>query len=432
MVWSMGLKRLGTVVLVALPLLASGQSGTTLEQALEIATQNNGTIMSALLQYQASRSSALVAKSAYYPSLTPTYSYETSRLNTLTGPDVGLLNDVSSTSSVTAAWLLLDDGTRDAAYRRSALFRDASRDTSIATIRRTLFDVHSAFYDAIRAEELLKVRQRQLLRAVEVENQAKAFAEEGAGAQKDVLQATADMLNAKAAEISARNRVSTTRANLKAILGLSGSDQLYTLVSPEVTVEEELQMGLEEAIQLGLDSRQDLSAQQFRVDAQKQSVRLSRINNTAQWTIDARHVKSFSPDPFDRTALVFQVTVPLFDGFSSKESWRAESMTLQALKSDLTQSERQAVAEIETAYNEYYLNNERLVASRAALDAARINYEATFEARKEGAADLIEVLTAQVSLTTAESNMIESRFDSLVSRVRMRLVTGQSIPGEKL
>lgn len=413
-------------LLALVPAFARPQHDLTLQDALSFAAKNNGAIKSAIAQYESSRSLAVTAYSSYYPQLTPSFSYETSATDTLTGPTTGLFRDVNSASSLTASWLLFDDGAREAGFRRASHSREAAKDTALFTVRRTLFDVHRAFFDAIRAEQLLKVREQQYQRALEVESQAKAFSEAGAGAQKDVLQARADALNAKALAITAQNSVASSRATLKALIGAEFGGIAHSEQSAQYSGFETLAA----AVQAGLENRPDLAASRYRINAQREFARLARINSLASWTLDVRHVKSFSSDPFDRSALVFQVSVPLFDGFRAKESARSQELTLESLKSDLTQSERDAVAEIEAAYNEDQLNVVRLDAARAAHEAAKLNYDAAFEARKEGAGDLISVLTAQVSLSTAESNLIEATFDTLISGVRLRLVTGQAIPGE--
>ena len=428
----LGLRPNSALLLLAGAAAAStaGAQGLTIDQALAMAKANNGTVRAALLQYQASRADARSAFAAYFPSVTPSFEYDVDRTETFTGFSKGLFDSTTGTSAVRASWLLLDSGTRDASYKRSAYFRDVSEQNSLQSLRNVLFSVHQNFYDALRAEEILKVRQKQLDRAVEIENQTKEFADTGAGPKKDVLQATADKLNAKAAELTARNDVSTARADLKAVLGVQEGQTLGDLQSPEETEIPATDYTLEQAIQDGLDHRPDLLAQKLRVKAQGQSVRLAKIDQGFTWTLDARHTRGFGPDPFDQSALVFQVSIPLYDGFRTREIVRSNQLSLDAEKATLTQSERDAMAEIESAYKEFSQNRERLDASKAALDAAQINYAAASDSRKEGASDLIEVLTAAVSLATAESNYIQAYYDTLISRVRLRLVTGQSLPGE--
>ena len=89
----------------------------TLDRALELAKANNGAVRSAYLNYEASRSNARAARAAYYPNLTPTYRYDTSRLDTMTGPGQGIFKDVTSDSLVSASWLLFDSGEREANFR---------------------------------------------------------------------------------------------------------------------------------------------------------------------------------------------------------------------------------------------------------------------------------------------------------------------------
>ena len=96
----------------------------------------------------------------------------------------------------------------------------------------------------------------------------------------------------------------------------------------------------------------------------------------------------------------------------------------------MEQDERGVRAEIESSYKEYGQNRVRYEASQSALEAARENYNAAGAAQAEGAGNLLQVLTARVSLTTAESNSVEATYDLLIFDIRFRLATGQSVPGE--
>ena len=100
------------------------------------------------------------------------------------------------------------------------------------------------------------------------------------------------------------------------------------------------------------------------------------------------------------------------------------------MEANLAQQERVARAEIEATYEEVLQNAERQEAAQAALKAAQVNFDAAVSAQSKGAGTLIEVLTAQVTLATAESNAVEARFDLKISQIRLRLVTGAPLPGE--
>ena len=100
-----------------------------------------------------------------------------------------------------------------------------------------------------------------------------------------------------------------------------------------------------------------------------------------------------------------------------------------AAEATYVQMERTAKAEIESAYYQVVQNIQRLRAARAALEAAQLNYKAAVEAQRLGAENIIDVLTARVSLATAENNAISAKYDTLIAQVNLALVTGRAIPG---
>ncbi len=431
-----GMTRSRLLSILAMSTVASasfaGQDGAlTLEGALDLAKQNNGTVRAAHLNYEASRSSARSAYAAFLPTLTPSLSHDEVRSQTFTGAFKGVNNSSTSTASASLNWLLLDNGSRDASYKRAVFTRDASELSALQTLRQILFSVHSRFYDAIRTEEQLKVQDRQIARAQEILDQTKfrASDEIGDAPKKDIRQAEADFLNARVSQLTAQNRTATSLADLKAILGL-GLNELPSLSSPQAIDLEPLEMSLEEAIEEGLEGRPDLQGSRLGILATMQSVRQTKLSSGVTFTVDANHRSTFSGDPFNSTSLQFFATFPLYDGNRSKELLKSAELNLKAQQHNLVQSERDAAAEIESAYKEYSQNLLRNEAAAAAKAAAQENYEAAVGAREEGAGTLLEILTAQVSLSTAESNLVEARFDALISEVRFKLAIGRPMPGE--
>ncbi len=421
----------GLGVGICLSCLGHAQSPLTLDEALALARRNNGTIRAAYLDYEAAKASTNVAFASFLPTITPSFGRVDSRTNTLTGAGRGNNNQVTSDANITARWLLLDNGTRRTTYRQRLLNGEAASLNALQTLRNTVFDVHQRFYDALRAQELLKVQQAQLERANVILRQTefRASPEVGDAPRKDVLQARADALNAKASELAAVTRVDTTKANLKATVGLA-PDEEPVLVEPAQVAPEKVNYPLEQAFREGMESRPDLMGNRLRIQAQNENVKAARLDTTFRYELEAVAQKSFADSQFDRGQLQFNVNIPLYDGKRSREVLRGEELALESIKASQVQSERDAKAEIESAYKEFEQNLRRLEASTLAREAARLNYKAAQESQQEGAANLIEVLTAQVTLATAESNYVEAFYDTLISEVRLRLVTGQPLPGE--
>ena len=413
----------------ALVCVAQNDSKLTLERALEIARMNNGTVLAAKLNYEAAKANTRSAYAAFLPTITPSVSREDGRLDTLTGANRGVTNFSTTDAGIVARWLIFDNGTRSAIYQQSKNTREQVEFNSLDTYRAVLFDVHSAFYDALRAQQLLKVSDSALARAARLQDAAEKREEFGAGPRKDILQARADALNAKVNVLTNTNEVSNAMAVLKAVLGWT-EDNLPPLDDSQDLRPTMVDFTLEQAFAEGMANRPSLLAARKRVDSSRIDVTLARLDGGITYQATANYNKSFSESVFDRPSLGITASIPLFDGSRSRENTRAAELNFQADEATLLQTERDVKAEIESSYKSFKQNFDRLDASKLALEAAQLNFNAAEGAYNAGAGTVLDQLTAQVSLATAESNFIQAYYDLLISEVRLKQVIGRPLPGE--
>ena len=176
--------------------------------------------------------------------------------------------------------------------------------------------------------------------------------------------------------------------------------------------------------------RPDLISRRRNIGATQQSLRNAQIGAGLQWTLDYTDTSFFTPTSGNNQNISFLLSYPLFDGGNARSAVAIQRATLDSASATLSQAERDARSEIESAFITFSQNKSRAEAAEKALDAAKLNFEATTESRRLGASDLIDLLTAQVSLATAESNRIDAKYDLLISQLRLQLVTGMPIPGE--
>ncbi|MFM9872711.1 MAG: TolC family protein [Fimbriimonadaceae bacterium] len=411
--------------------LGFGQDRLSLDDALTRAKERNGSVMAAFLNYRAAQQNARSAYSTFLPTVTPSVSHDVGFNETLTGPFRGR-NDLNTTNAaIDVNWQILDDGSRKDRYSQARYSATSLQFSSLQTLRTTLFTVHTRFYDALRSQELLRVQNENLKRAKVILDQTIFRANPPIEdiPKKDILQAKADYENARVSVLTSENRVATSAADLKAVLAWDQED-LPDLVKPTAQQLPALVMTLQEAVVEGLANRADLEATRVRVQSQVLNVRLAKRDGFLKYSVDAGYRRIFAEDPFQRAAVTFSASFPLYDGDRTSSALEAERLTLAAIEANLEQDERGVRAEIESSYKEYGQNRLRYEASQAALEAAQENYNAAVAAQAEGAGNLLQVLTARVSLTTAESNSVEATYDLLISDIRFRLATGQSVPGE--
>jgi len=413
---------------------AVAQDTLTLDQALHLASERNGTIKAAFYNVRSAHAFVDQLRAAFYPSVTASYGYNRDRSLTQTSLGDSIINTDGSSTNISASWRLLDLGEREYSLLSGRRSEDATKNETLETLRETLFAVHQQFYDALRSQELQKVAEKQVERTQKIYDQTEfgARPEIGAFPKKDVLQANADLLNSKVDLLKAKNTTATNLAILKGTIGWDPKSDLPTLSAPSAPTEFPAPPPRDQVIADGLRDRPDLRAQRQRMEAQKFSAQLADRQAGLSLGLDVNFSHNFSPNQNDDRNLSLLVTYPVFDGGRLRAIARQEHFTLDSDKALLVQSERSAQSQIESAYTDLVQNGERVTAAKLALDAAQQNYDAAVAAQSEGVNDIIAVLTAQVSLVTAESNYIEATYDYYESDVNLKLVTGKPIPGENI
>lgn len=402
----------------------------TLDAALKLAKDRNGTIRAAQFEVEAADSRLKQSFAPFLPTITPSYQYISNRQQVSSAAGGGFVQSEGATTAINATWRLLDAGQRSFSYASSSNSLKSQRFNSRQTLRTVLFTVVQQYYETLRAQELLKVSQSQVERASTILDQTTTRVKVGNATPIERLQANADFQNARVQVLIDKNWVSTNAASLKATLGIDSDSplpELTTTAAPTSFVSLEPLVQVEKR---GLLDRPDLLALYRAVDAARYSYLRADREANLSYTVDVSYIQQFGPENLQNRTADLLVTYPLFDGNERREVARELRSTLAAQNASLLQAIRSARAEIESAYASVVQDRERLDAAKAANDAARENYTQAQESQRLGAYDLIQVLTANVSLVTAESNYIQAIYDYAISDTRLKLVTGQPIPGE--
>jgi outer membrane protein len=330
---------------------------------------------------------------------------------------------------VSSSWQILDGGQRQYDVARARNSSQATVFDARDTRRLIIFNVSQQYLEVLRSRELVKVADAQIERAQITLDATKTQVELGATPAKDILQAEADHANARVAQITARNSVAVSEANLKALIGWQ-ERQLPTLEDP-TTNYAAIEVGsLDDAIEKGISARPDLLAAKKRLDAQRYGVLSAQRQAGLDWSLNLNHTLGVEPDEGQNRSLVFSLTYPLFDAGESREAVRQARWGLDAQKALFEQRVSDVISEIESVYITRSQNAERLDASRTALEAARENFTAASESQREGVATIFDVTNAQITLVTAETNFVQALFDFYISDAQLRLVTGEPLIGE--
>jgi outer membrane protein len=424
----MSVMRLSLVICIGLLAVAAvnAQETLSLDDALRLALQNNGLARAALAETDAADARLAAARANLYPSIDLSSSTTRTRIE-----GGGAIADTTQRQNgFGLEWLLLDNGQRELRIRQSSRTAEATRQSTRETLRRVLFQTARAYYEVLRRKELLQVADTAVRRAETLLEVAKAQAEVGAAPQKDVLQAEADLANARVQQIQARNALRLAETDLKRLIGWEAQKPLPDLTAPDAPPTPDPALSVEQLWQRARLQRPDLRDAELRLQISRLGLDAARLNSLLRLQISARGFREYEPNSRTQGSISIVASYPLFDGGLTRASLREAEASLQSAQFRLQQAERDAYAEVESALLSIREASERLEASKIAVAAAQRNFDAAQESLREGVGTIVEVLTAQLALITAETNLVQATYDAAVAELQLRLATGERLPAE--
>jgi outer membrane protein len=253
--------------------------------------------------------------------------------------------------------------------------------------------------------------------------------EAGAAPRKDILQAQADYDNAQVQLIQARNDVRLAAVNLKNAMGILTQTPIMTPDTPlEPPSSEPDTRTVADYLKMAFDARPDLKRELASINANRHSVKAANIHAGLMVQADITEGYRIDPDPGENRVFTTTFSYPLFDAGATRAQVREAKASLEQARQQLELTRQSIQLEVEQAYLLREEARVRIGAAQTALRAARENYTAATEALKEGAGTIIDVITAQTQLVTAETNAVQAIYDFYTADARLKRAIGDNDP----
>jgi outer membrane protein len=401
----------------------------TLDEAIRIGLQNQQTLGIARVQVLAAKARVTQARAAYFPQITPSYSYNsqltTQRFNGQT--QTGTVEQ--SIAQIGARQLIFDMGKRELNVDASRANARGAELNVLDARQAVIVNITTNYYEYLRRRELVRVAEASVERAKTVLEATKAFVEAGTAPKKDILQAQADLDNANVQLSIAKNDVSLASTALKASMGVL-TPMPVVIPDAQVPAPDPTPDTLTTADYLNraFASRPDLKREGEFITADRRSVRIAEINSGFQVEADITEGYRIDPNPGENRTFGTTFSYPLFDAGATRAQVRQARATLEQSRRQLELTKQGIQQEVENAYLTREEARLRYQATQSALKAAKENYDAAREAQREGAGNIIDVITAQTQLVTAETNAVQAVYDFHTSDARLKRAIGENDP----
>lgn len=414
----------------------------TMQQAIDIALKEHPSLKESKEKVAAAQYQIGASRAAYLPQVNYTGNIywgnafpATSGAGLVGGPPgIGGITGGKTTdfyiNRFSLTQLIYDFGKTPGLIDQSRATFHQSREDYSGNRQRVVLDARSAFYGYLAAQRAVKVEQENVAQNQTLLKQAQGFYNVGLRAKIDVTKAEANLYDAEASLIRAKNAVDLARVTLMNALGLKTwpykelEDVLDVTPAP---------LSLPDLKAQALQQRPELLRNRYQQDFNEAALKVARAGYFPTLSSLAAYGWAGPDAPFSSTTFENRswwvgagLTLPVFDGLLTYHNVRVARSNIQATLAGAEVLRQDVGKEVEQAYLDLKSGWELIRATKKAMESARENFRLAQGRYQVGVGSIIEVTDAQVQLSRAELRYVQALYDYKVNEARLDKAIGKA------
>lgn len=388
----------------------AGESGALgLGGLVDLALENSPTTRNTWASARAQAAAVGAERGAYYPQLDVEGDLTFARGIAASGSEAFTQTDYGP--EWTLSWLLFDFGGREAAIEAALEGLIAANWEHDQAVLDTVLGVAQAYYDLVGALRQVKASELSVSDAQASVRAARARMNANIGTAYDALQAETTLAQIQIDLEGYRGAVEIARGQLSTAVGLPANAHLDTILREGRPDLSRAMGSVDEMIDTARRMRPDLGAAWAELRASEAEV----------WEATAAMLPSFSASGYVQRLTVesdlptergwpysvgVTVTLPLFTGFENLNKLREAEANVEAARATAVEAEQTAIEEVWASYANLRTAAATVKTSDRWIVAAQKSYKAARVAYDNGLGNIIELLDAQIALSTARTQLI--------------------------
>ena len=412
----------------------------SLEEAVKIALDNKESLKASAMDLESSRQGVKGSYSSIMPSIRFSGSMNESRFPTQTGgynQTTGeitldkISSQTSASSTLSLSQNIYDGGVWWNTIRQAKNSYKVAEEFNRQVMTNIIRNVHSAYFNYLKASQLLDVARSNLMSSQQQLALAQQKYELGSAKKTDLLKAEVRFGQARVDVVNNDAFLQSAYLTLKNALGLIGSDQDFTVEDVETPLDmiPEFETGFE----LVQKYNPSVKAKQYQITGAElgekiaKGSRLPIISANASMSGTADDIGDAVSNSYNdqkRMNTGLSISIPIFSGNSISTRIQKAKIAVDKQESEyLTQLQDlsvqlQGYLDQLNNYQEIIPINETvLVSAEEDLKLARVRYS-------QGSTTILEVLDAQVSVVSARSSLIRTKYDAYIQQANLKALLG--------
>lgn len=436
--WRIQFALVCTLILVALTAIAQEEQEInlseplTLAQCIQLAIENSTDMRNARINLAIDGLRVKDARASYYPDI-----LLDGRYNFSDALDFGFERE-NYDLGMSARYTFWDNGQREANFSQAKERRNGTISRNEQTKQNVIFQVTQAYYNVLKAQELVKVDREILARSRENTNRVRAFVEAGIQIEADVATAQVREANDELSLLNDQNALEIAMATLPRIMGLDpatlitvAEDTDYQLYNQKGQIEI-IELSVEEAIQRAFETRPEFKELQSTIKRLEWNLTLARLDRWPQ--LNAEYNYGVNLDDYlherenftdfrsweVRTTLNF----PIFDGGVTKRRIEEAELSLEQVREEASDLERSIALDVRQAYLNFRRAERAVDISNTQLRNAELSLQVIRGRFEQELSILLELLNAQTEFAQALTNQVRAFYDYKVAQAALQRAMG--------
>ena len=413
----------------ASPVNQSIATELTLDEAVRLTLQNNPTGKIAVFDYEAAKGVLTAARSSRWPTISAqhrdSWSWPGEKANQAAGRASGFTSD-QFTNAVSASVILWSGNRFESQISQAKQGLDASK-WGVALARQQLkFDATTGYFNFMAARDAVKLNQEAVQRLERYLQDVRLQFDVGVVAKVDVLRSEVELANARQNLIVAMNAYDLAMASLNNLIGLPLTTELS--IKAEMSYEK-FERDLAACIDAALRQRPEISQATDGAKSAREAITIAKAGYLP--TVSATYQAGWSDNTF-AGGNNYNWTAYLQTNWTFMDSGLTAGNVKQAVEGyhkaqeQLKQTVEGVQLDVRSVYLSLKASEQSIQTSSAAVGLAEEDYKIKVVRYQAGVGTNLDVLDAQLALTTAKNNFLQAMYS--YNNFRARLDKSMGVP----
>ncbi len=339
---------------------------------------------------------------------------------------------------VNASWTVWNGGINQKNIEAQKLQNEIAELTTAQSEMSIQEQIAQLYVQILYTQEAIKVNEKLLETAESQHKRGLEMVEQGLMAKADALQLESQLSSANFDVVNSRTQLANYKRQLKALLEL-GLDQDFNVAATLPSEESVLAMipEAQTAYEKALATRPEIKSAELGIEAANLKLDIAKrgflptVSMSASLGDSHYSASSKSTGQQMKTNLNMSagvtVRVPVFDNRQNKGKVKQAKLQQASTRLDLQDKKNTLSNTIEQYWLNAHNNQQNYMAAKQRVKSQQASYELLNEQFQNGLKNVVDVLQGRDNLISAEQDMLQSKYMTLLNIQLLKFYTGEPI-----